>query len=60
MSKERVSVGVANEGEINLLVEQVKEWVPKNISYIGSTVFFKQGDTYFSMNVVDFKNIFNK
>jgi hypothetical protein len=59
MSKELVRVGFANEGERNLEVDFVKKWEPKNISYIGDTVFFKNYDTYFSMKTVDFKRIFN-
>jgi hypothetical protein len=59
MSKELVRVGFANEGERNLEVDFVKKWEPKNISYIGDTVFFKNDDTYFSMKTVDFKRIFN-
>ena len=59
MANEIVAVGVANEGEINLQVEQVKDWQPKNINYIGDVVFFKQDKTYYSMKRVDFKRIFN-
>jgi hypothetical protein len=59
MSKELVRVGFANEGERNLEVDLVKEWKPKNVNYIGDTVFFKNDDTYFSMKTVDFKRIFN-
>jgi hypothetical protein len=56
---ETVSVGFANEGERNLKVDIVSKWKPKNISYIGDTVFFKNEDTYFSMKTTDFKRIFN-
>ncbi len=54
-----VKVGFANDGEHNLKIEVVEKWTPKNISYVGDTVFFKNGDTYFSMRTVDFKRIFN-
>jgi hypothetical protein len=56
---ETVRVGFANEGEQNLKVEVVAKWTPKNINYIGDTVFFKNEDTYFSMKTADFKRIFN-
>lgn len=56
---ETVNVGFANEGERNLKVEVVSKWTPKNINYIGDTVFFKNEDAYFSMKTVDFKRIFN-
>ncbi len=59
MANEIVAVGVANEGEINLQVEHVKGWEPKNINYIGDVVFFKNGKTYYSMKQIDFKRIFN-
>ena len=55
---ESVRVGFANEGEQILKVEIVEKWTPKNITYIGDTVFFKNGDTYFSMKTFDFKQIF--
>jgi len=54
-----VKVGFANDGEQNLKVEIVEKWTPKNITYIGDTVFFKNGDSYFSMKMLDFKRIFN-
>ncbi len=60
MEKEIISVGVANEGEINLKVELLKTWEPKNIEYIGTTVFFKYDKTFYSMNREDFKKVFNK
>jgi len=55
-----VLVGIANEGEQQFKVELVQKWEPKNITYIGDTVFFKQGDSYFSMRATDFRTIFNK
>ena len=54
-----VKVGFANDGEQNLKVEVVEKWTPKNINYVGDTVFFKNGDSYFSMKMIDFKRIFN-
>jgi hypothetical protein len=54
-----VKVGFANDGEQNLKVEVVEKWTPKNITYVGDTVFFKNGDSYFSMKMLDFKRIFN-
>ena len=53
-----VKVGVANESEQSFQINVVKEWRPTNITYIGSAVFFKVENTYFSMNVLDFRNIF--
>lgn len=54
-----VKVGFANDGEQNLKVEVVEKWTPKNITYVGDTVFFKNGDSYFSMKTIEFKRIFN-
>jgi hypothetical protein len=59
MANEIVTVGVANNGQENMLVENVKTWEPKDINYFGDVVFFKQDKTYFSMKRVDFKRIFN-
>ena len=58
-AKEIVNVGVANEGEITLDVDIVKNWVPKDINYFGDVVFFKNEKTYYSMKRMDFKRIFN-
>jgi hypothetical protein len=60
MSKEVIKVGIANEGETNLDIEVVKTWEPKNIEYIGTSVFFKNDKTYYSMTRENFKKIFNK
>ncbi len=35
-----VKVGFANEGEHNLKIDDVIKWEPKNLTYIGDTVFF--------------------
>jgi hypothetical protein len=58
MAEETVKVGVANEGEINIAISVVKKWSPINKSQFGDTVFFKQGDTYYSMKVLDYNKIF--
>jgi len=58
MSDKVVEVGVANDGKLSLLVEDVKLWEPKKISYFIDTTIFKNGDTYYSMKTVDFKEIF--
>jgi len=55
---EVVKVGVANSGEKNLEVDIVEKWEPKEINYIGTTVFFKHIDTFFSMTRDDFKRVF--
>jgi len=59
MAKEVVKVGEANNGELNLDIEIVKKWEPKDINYIGTTVFFKNEKTYYSMTRDDFKKIYN-
>lgn len=55
---ETVNVGFPNEGEQTLRVCIVEKWIPKNINYIGNTVFFNHGDMYFSMRKEDFNKIF--
>jgi hypothetical protein len=58
MANEVVRVGVANEGELTLPVEVVKEWEPKKINYMGEVVYFKAGDKFYSMKTLEFKQIF--
>jgi len=60
MAKESIKVGIANEGETNIDIEVLKTWEPKNIEYIGTSVFFKNDKTYYSMTREEFKKIFNK
>ncbi len=55
-----VLVGIANEGEQRFSIDIIEKWEPKNITYVGETVFFKQDNGYFSMKAIDFRNIFNK
>lgn len=58
MAEQSIKVGVANEGETVLPISVLEKWEPKNITQIGDTVFFKQGDTYYSMKVVDFRQLY--
>ena len=44
-----VKIGVANEAEINLGIDELKKWTPKNINYFGDTVYFKNDKKYYSM-----------
>jgi len=55
-----VKLGIANVGETNMKIEDVSKWEPKNVMYAGDIVFFKHADVYYSMNVMDFRKIFNK
>lgn len=57
--KKTIKVGIANEGEMNIAVEVVSKWNPEKMSYVGSSVFFSVGGTFFSMDRQDFKTIFN-
>ena len=57
--KKTIKVGIANEGEMDISVEVVSKWKPEKMSYVGSSVFFSVDGTFFSMNRVDFKTIFN-
>lgn len=53
-----VKVGVANIGEKNLKLDDVSKWEPKEVLYAGDTVFFKHEDAYYSMKVMEFREIF--
>ena len=56
---EVVKVGVANSKQINLEVDVLKTWIPKDINYISTTVLFKHDSVYYSMTRDDFKKIYN-
>jgi hypothetical protein len=60
MADKNVLVGVANEGEISLSVDVLKNWEVSKVSYFSDVVYFKSGDNYYSMKRNDFKEIFNK
>ena len=60
MSKELIKVGIANEGEKNITIEDMMDWQPKNVNYFGDTVYFKHEDKYYTMKIVDFKKVFSK
>jgi hypothetical protein len=55
-----IRVGVANEGELDLTIDILEKWSPKNITYIGDTVFFKQENCYYSMKTIDFNKLYKK
>lgn len=58
MVEQSIKVGIANEGETLLPVSVLKKWQPKKVTQLGDTVFFKNEDTFFSMKVIDFKNLY--
>ena len=55
-----VLLGIANEGEKSFSVEDIKTWEVGKVTYFADIVYFKCGDTYYSMKRADFKEIFNK
>jgi hypothetical protein len=60
MIDKTVLVGIANEGEKIFKADDLKNWEVLNVVYFSDIVYFKCGDTYFSMKRKDFKEIFNK
>ncbi len=58
MSKKMVKLGLANIGEQSIELEIVEKWEPEKITFLGNTVFFSVDGTFFSMERVDFMNIF--
>lgn len=60
MAKEIVKIGVANGPQINLEVEVVKAWLPKEINAFGDTTFFKHDGIFYSMKRDDFNKIYTK
>lgn len=59
-TKQTVTVGVANEGEINMNIDDLAKHEPKKISYIGSQVFFEHDGVFLSMDLKNFQEIFKK
>lgn len=57
--KETVTLGIANTGEKNFKVEDIINWKPEKISYMGDSVFFQVDETFYSMKRLDFREIFN-
>lgn len=55
---DKIMVGVANDGSIIVDTDTIREWEPKKISYMGTTVFFQVEDTFHSMKRSDFEEIF--
>ena len=56
--KSVITVGMANEGEMNVKLDIVKGWEPKKISYMGSSVFFEVDGSFVSMKKLEFTEIF--
>jgi len=60
MTKQTISVGVANEMPKNFDIEELKTWSPSNITPTGDVVYFKHDGKFYTMKVVDFNQIFKK
>lgn len=60
MAGNTVLIGVANEGEMSIEVDQIKNWEVSKITYFSDMVYFKSDNNYYSMKRNDFKQIFNK
>jgi len=60
MENKNVLVGVANKGEQSMKIEDIKDWNPEKVSFIGTTTYFKDenGDVFYSMDRNEFNNIF--
>ena len=56
-----IKVAKANqEGEMQIPVEEIKEWVVKSATYMGSTVLIKTEDGIYSMYRDDYEKLFKK
>ena len=60
MEKKNVLVGVANKSEQSMKVEDIQEWTPEKVSYVGTTAYFKDkdGDEFYSMERNEFNHVF--
>jgi hypothetical protein len=54
-----VSLGVANDGYINVRVKDLKKWRITNIKKFGPVVCFNRNDTYYTLPITTYSNIFN-
>jgi hypothetical protein len=59
-TKQTITVGVANEGERNISVEELLKHEPKKITYSGRQVFFEHDGKFLSMDRMNFKEVYNK
>jgi len=59
-TKQTVKIGVANEGERNISVDDLLKHEPKKITYSGQQVFFEHDGKFISMKRVEFKEFFKK
>lgn len=55
-----VLIGVANQSEISKTINEIKDWEPKKVSYIGQTTYFQHDDVFYSMATMEFKEIFGQ
>jgi hypothetical protein len=55
---ETVSVGVANEKEKQISIEELKNWNPKDLHTFGDIIYFKHENKFYNMKRVDFNKIF--
>jgi len=60
MTKQTISVGIANETAKNFDVEVLKTWAPKNITPTGDTIYFQHEGKYYSMKAIDFNQLYKK
>lgn len=58
MDKKNILVGVANKNEQSMKIEDIKDWEPTKVSYIGNTAYFKVEDTFYSMTSVEFRELY--
>lgn len=56
--KKNVLVGVANQNEQSMKIDDIKDWEPTKISYVSNTTYFKVDDTFYSMLTSEFREIF--
>lgn len=57
---EMIKIGVANDTEKNMSLEELSKWVPTNIHMFGDTAYFKHDKVYYSMTINDFNKLYKK
>jgi predicted transcriptional regulator len=58
MEKKNVLIGVANQSEQSMKIEDIKNWEPTKVSYVSNTAYFKVDDIFYSMVKSEFIELF--
>lgn len=58
MANDSITLGVANSGQKNFKISDVKLWEFKKMSYFSDSVLFQHDGTFYSMKRIDYNKHF--